>query len=568
MNIVKLATVLLGAAVLSLSSRAEACGCFAPPDSATPIVQAGERILFAVQNGKVTAHIQIQYAGDAKDFGWLLPLPSVPVLKVGTDELFTKLLAQTQPTYVVKSVQGKACPSSGPSISLGCGSFAPNASIRTQDSGALPPPTPLVVRSSVGPYEYAVLKADSKTEMLKWLSDNRFFIPTGTEDVVGPYIRPGSYFLALKLKSGASAGDITPVVLEYASELPMIPLILTSVAAQANMGIQVWLVGNGRAIPRNFHHVVINDAQLEWMSGVSNYGEVVTRAVAEAPNKHAFVTEYAGSSAVMSNQLAPAGRFGTVEALGAKTAPGAFVEHLKTSGFPSTEGGPIPAPIKSLIATAIPYPPALRQRGVAEDQFYDALDYYLGDFRAQNPDVFMGYQSSFDAPTLAREIFNTYVTSMRDADALFTTYPKLTRLFTTLSPQDMTKDPVFSFNPSLPDVALEHTGSLVMNCGTSDLTTEQGITLPVQGGFPLVDGDPQGPDAVRAQARDAERRRRSGRRDRQCRRDSGRAGPDPELGDADASADRRLRCGRPDQPRARGAGGPPASSTELTLAIR
>ena len=84
--------------VLSWSRPVEACGCFAPPSAAEPIVQAGERILFSVNNGKVTAHIQIQYAGDAKDFGWLLPLPSVPTLKLGSDELFTRLGATTQPT--------------------------------------------------------------------------------------------------------------------------------------------------------------------------------------------------------------------------------------------------------------------------------------------------------------------------------------------------------------------------------------------------------------------------------------------------------------------------------------
>src|SRR5262245_57569831 len=78
---------------------AEACGCFVPPDPTVPIVQAGERILFAVDNGVVTSHVQIQYAGDAKDFGWLLPLPSVPTLELGTDELFTQLYNTTQPRY-------------------------------------------------------------------------------------------------------------------------------------------------------------------------------------------------------------------------------------------------------------------------------------------------------------------------------------------------------------------------------------------------------------------------------------------------------------------------------------
>src|SRR5262245_59985115 len=91
----------LALASVFVSARvASACGCFTPPDPSVPIVQAGERILFSIDNGTVTAHIQIQYAGDAKDFGWLLPLPSVPApLQLGTDELFTTLISNTQPKY-------------------------------------------------------------------------------------------------------------------------------------------------------------------------------------------------------------------------------------------------------------------------------------------------------------------------------------------------------------------------------------------------------------------------------------------------------------------------------------
>src|SRR5262245_35658829 len=81
---------LLGLA-LFYTSDASACGCFTPPDPSVPIVQAGERIAFAMSGGTVTAHIQIQYQGTASDFGWLLPLPSVPTLDLGTDELFTQL---------------------------------------------------------------------------------------------------------------------------------------------------------------------------------------------------------------------------------------------------------------------------------------------------------------------------------------------------------------------------------------------------------------------------------------------------------------------------------------------
>src|SRR3954447_24787228 len=94
--------------VAAAAQPALACGCFAPPDPTTPVVQAGERIVFGVYGGQVVAHIQIQYKGDAKDFGWLLPLPSLPTLELGTDELFSRLLERTQP-QMLRTVELPAC---------------------------------------------------------------------------------------------------------------------------------------------------------------------------------------------------------------------------------------------------------------------------------------------------------------------------------------------------------------------------------------------------------------------------------------------------------------------------
>ena len=58
-----------------------------------------ERIVFAMKDGNVTAHIQIQYSGDAEEFAWLVPLPAVPEVGVGTDELFSQIINTTQPRY-------------------------------------------------------------------------------------------------------------------------------------------------------------------------------------------------------------------------------------------------------------------------------------------------------------------------------------------------------------------------------------------------------------------------------------------------------------------------------------
>ncbi|MDX2012451.1 MAG: DUF2330 domain-containing protein [Myxococcaceae bacterium] len=498
MHLISLRSLLavLSAAVTLLATDALACGCFAGPTTATtPVIQAGERILFAVQNGKVTAHIQIQYQGDAKDFGWLLPLPSVPVLKAGTDELFTQLSATTDPRFTVNFQTVGTCRARG--IALGCEQqrlSSPSTIDRVAEGTSLPPPSPLVFQTSVGPYDAAVLKADDKAEMLGWLSNNRFVVPTTSDAALGPYLRPGAYFLALKLKSGKSAGDLTPIVVEYPSELPMIPITLTSIGATPDMGVQVFLLGNGRAIPRNYRHAVINETLLDWETGGQNYQSLVTRAVGEAPGRHAFVTDYAGPSSVMRDVLVPAGRFGNEAQLAAATSPEAFVELLWTLGFgqlppvadPTNTGfAPAPAPprfapgLQAVLLRMLPIPKSLADANFDADAWFRDFARLDQNARQRNPEDFVDYPA-FDAQQLARAVFAEYVAPVREANELFRTFPTLTRLFTTLSPADMTRDPVFSFNPSLPEVPRVRSATWLSNCdnNTVRLVTPSGLSRP------------------------------------------------------------------------------------------
>jgi hypothetical protein len=260
------------------------------------------------------------------------------------------------------------------------------------------------------------------------------------------------------------------------------------------MGVQVWMLGQSRAIPRNYNHVVINDSKLDWLGQVKNYNDVVIAAVSETPEKHAFVTEYAGPSAVMVDVLDAPARFGSSATLAAFTEAPDFVEYLFDHGFaiaqPSTPfGGPVPALLppltKSLVLAAIPMPVALKAKAITEDDWLRDLRYFLGGYRASNPQDFEGWSLSFDAPALAAALEQKVVTPAREAGQLFRAFPKLTRLYTTLSPEDMTRDPVFSFNPSLPDVSRDHTAVLTIDCSPlvdfssapRTLKTEQGWIL-------------------------------------------------------------------------------------------
>ena len=464
---------------LALAPDARACGCFTPPDPANPVVQAGERILFAMDGNTIRATIQIQYAGSAADFGWILPLPSVPTLEVTTDELFFALARGTQPSYVVSS-----------RFAQGCEPPQAGSGLDGQGSGSSDPNGPLVLQDSVGPYDYAVLKADDKTAMLDWLKTNRYFVPAGTDDVVAQYIHKGAFFLALRLKSGHATGDIQPVVVTYNSDLPMIPIVLTSVTAQPGMNVWAWVLGGARAIPRNYRHVVLDDAALLWpvsffggpglggtVSGLpNNYFDVVGKAVKEVPGHHAFVTEFARPMTKAHERIFPAGVYGDLAELAKIADARKYLDYLRTYQYSFSPG------MVQILQKYIKQPEGLKdlQGNPASPASY----YYNFTFWwSNNPKAFQGFDLSFDAAALTAELESKIVKPMRAVAADFQKSAYLTRLFTRLDPSDMSADPVFSTNPDLPEVSNDHAATMDVMCmpgqwsWTGTLQTEQGFRI-------------------------------------------------------------------------------------------
>ncbi|GAB4514562.1 MAG: hypothetical protein Tsb0020_33120 [Haliangiales bacterium] len=474
-SLVRAAALTMGAATLTLASAAlapslaAACGCFGQSNPSTPVIQGGERIAFAMQDGEVTAHIQIQYSGAAEDFAWLVPLPSMPTMELGVDELFTSLIQRTQPRYRFDT-GGPDCP-----LPPAPSPPAPDAS-----PGQPEQPSPVVEEGSVGPYEYTVLSAENQEIVSDWLNDNGYFVNTGGDEAIAPYIRPGGFFLALKLRTGEKVGNLQPIVVRYRSELPQIPIVLTSIGAERDMPVLVWMLGQHRAIPRNYHHTHINDALIDWTRNGANYIEVVTAAVDEADGHHSFVTEYAGSSDRMLDVLDPPNRFGDLEVLATITDPMEYLSYLNYHQYSLTEE------YLNILEDMLPIPDGLP--GVIGYQPTYAEFVVLGpDYARNHPDVFEDAYPDFDPEVLTAKIDERVVTPTLAAGQLFRDHPYMTRLFTTLSPEEMTKDPVFSFNPDLPEVSNIHNAQVeFLECsefggfnssGPAILTTEQGWRL-------------------------------------------------------------------------------------------
>ena len=97
------ATVGLALAGAAVPRAAEACGgtfCDSGPMSMA-VEQTGETILFVLDGEYVEVHIQIAYDPDtdATQFAWVVPVTALPEFSVGSQTLFTNVLASTVPAY-------------------------------------------------------------------------------------------------------------------------------------------------------------------------------------------------------------------------------------------------------------------------------------------------------------------------------------------------------------------------------------------------------------------------------------------------------------------------------------
>ncbi len=128
--------------------------------------------------------------------------------------------------------------------------------------------------------------------------------------------------------------------------------------------------------------------------------------------------------------------------------------------------------------------------------FYLSASYYLGSYRDQHPDQFVGWTLNYQPGMMAAAIDERIVQPTRAAAALLAAFRYLTRLYTTLSPEQMNKDPVFSFNRTLPDVANVHNATLEVHCGPfggvdptkapSTLVLDNGLRIEYPNGFPAT----------------------------------------------------------------------------------
>lgn len=445
-----------------------------------PVNQVGEQILFAVEGSKVRAHIQIQYQGEAEDFSWVLPLPSVPDVDVGIDEIFTALRAVTDPRFEIEWQNEDGCEYTNNCCAMM--EMSAGGSNEVDDGvGAVE----VLKEGAVGPYNFQVVGSEDGEALFNWLNDNGYDQSPEAKDLVEYYVETDFVFIAVKLSKDQEAGDIRPLIVEYeAPNLACIPIRLTSIAAQADMPIFSWVLSDARAIPLNFFHVVLNPKAYDWMScgipagqgdfcfgeninGVDcqqEYIKLVTEA-ADSAEGRGFVTEFAGATDVMEGALYTEGQY-DLDKLKDLDDPEEFLQVMLQLNFPR-----FGALIQEIIRDNIPQPDAstLPENCQTETEFYS---WNLSECLKSMPEDW-----TFDPAAFVADLDERFVTPMKDAQALFGKHPYMTRLFTTMSPDEMTRDPLFAFNSELGDVSNVHTIKAKATCSADNQWTAEAITL-------------------------------------------------------------------------------------------
>lgn len=295
------ALCIAGAAVAS-PSEAHACGAFFC--STSPVDQQAEKVLFAVHDGQTDMVVEIKYTGSADDFAWLLPVENVPDVAS----------LDTMPVTVLQGLNGRTGPRflwPDNCASAERGFVDANAS----DGGAPPPSVPedevdVFFEVEVGNYEVAAIGSASGDAVTQWLLDNDYRINADTmQPYVDQYAAQGMKFVALKLQPDAGVDGIDPFKLTLPGETPTIPLKMTALAAEPEMGILAFIFADRRFEPageaREFE---IEDSELRWRTDSWNWQPETnwTKLVAEkadALDGKGWVVEEAGPAAGLIDQI-------------------------------------------------------------------------------------------------------------------------------------------------------------------------------------------------------------------------------------------------------------------------
>lgn len=213
----RLLPLALVAFLLCLPRVVAADGCFVWTNEHIDITEPEQKAVIVYDEGREDLVLEVKFSGPAREFGWVVPLPSRPQMFPGKARVFEYLSMRTQERRFGQSPRAL--------VHVGSG-FGGASSVRVLE------------RSRVGIYDTAVLASDTGEDLETWLRENDFRLTPGAKTVFDEYIRMKWIFVAMRIApeeadstaaSELAAGTIQPIRFRFETPEPVYPLRISSI---------------------------------------------------------------------------------------------------------------------------------------------------------------------------------------------------------------------------------------------------------------------------------------------------------------------------------------------------
>jgi len=201
------------------------------------------RVVLARFDGRTTITMANDITGDTTDFAVIVPVPNVP----GADDV-----AVVDPD-VIDRFDTYSEPRE---VSYRCEDFYNNESDADTDSDTdsdtdadTDSDTDVDVEAQyiVGEYDVVILSADESGNLITWLNDNGYAVPTASEALLQEYIDGGSNFFAAKVDADAEieSGDmLSPLQISYEADTWALPLRLGTLNSPGSQDLIVYTLND------------------------------------------------------------------------------------------------------------------------------------------------------------------------------------------------------------------------------------------------------------------------------------------------------------------------------------
>ena len=305
----------LGAAcalgVSSWASPAAACGgCFhePPKSNETPSLVTDHRMAFSISKTHTILWDQVRYAGNPKEFAWVLPVRQGTTVEVGRDEFLSILDQVTAPIVNAPKIQCYYPPISydqGGGGGFGCGStassafdpraFADGSATFDASNGFPDGGVEIIGQKVVGPYESVIVRSSQGQAISDWLKTNGFVIPSSIDPIIAYYTQQGFDFVAIRLRPDVGVRAMQPIRIVSPGADATLPLRMVAAGVGAKVGLELFVLGEGRYEATSFANALVDRTKVKWdaVQQRSNYAEQFD-LLTSSSSTGVWVTEYAG----------------------------------------------------------------------------------------------------------------------------------------------------------------------------------------------------------------------------------------------------------------------------------